>query len=399
MIQAAPVLWNRLAGEFAFPPMDKVVYGKAAATALTDEVARLRRERVFLVVSNTLNRTTDEIAAIQRALGDRCVGVYDRVPQHTTRIAVVAAADEARRARADLIVAIGGGSVVDAGKAILVCLEQHITDPAAFDELVIRPGPDGKLVRPQLKPPTTPLVVIPSTLSGGEYNAAALVTDTERKLKQIVVHPQMMPKSILIDPLLTRHTPDSLWFGSGLRAMDHGIEALCSLQGTPLTDGAVLHGIRLLREGLLQTKANGADLDARRKCMTGSWLAAFGLQCRVPMGASHAIGHILGGTCDVPHYFCTPIMMPSVLRFNSTVTQEAQARLADALGRPGQEAGAAFTDLVIELGLPRTLREVGVLADQFPLIAGIAMKHMFTGTNPRPIRSPDDVIQILNMAA
>ena len=132
MIQAAPVLWNRLAGEFVFRPMDKVVYGKAAAVALTDEVARLRRDRVFLVVSNTLSRTTDEIAAIQSALGDRCVDVYDRVPQHTTRIAVVATADEVRRAGADLIVAIGGGSVVDAGKAILVWLEQHLRCAALF---------------------------------------------------------------------------------------------------------------------------------------------------------------------------------------------------------------------------------------------------------------------------
>ncbi|HKU96113.1 MAG TPA: iron-containing alcohol dehydrogenase [Vineibacter sp.] len=391
--------WTRLVGEYVFPPMEKVVYGKPAAAAVVEEADRLRRERVFLVVSNTLNRTTDEIAAIRRALGERYVGLYDRVPPHTTRISVIEAADAARQAGADLIVAIGGGSVVDAGKAMLVCLEQDITDPAAMDDLVTRIGPDGKPLRPQITAPSTPLVVVPSTLSGGEYNAGTLVTDSQRKLKQILFHPLMMPKSILLDPRLTLHTPALIWFGSGLRAMDHGIEALCSLKGTPLTDGAVLHGIRLLREGLLETKTNAGDLDARAKCMTGSWLAAFGLQARVPMGASHAIGHILGGTCDVPHYFCTPVMMPSVLRFNRPVTDVAQARLADALGQPGADAADVFAELVAALGLPRSLRDVGVGANRFPLIAEIAMKHIFTTTNPRPIRSPDDVEQILALAA
>jgi maleylacetate reductase len=243
------------------------------------------------------------------------------------------------------------------------------------------------------------LVVVPSTLSGGEYNAGTLITDSQRKLKQILFHPLLMPRSILLDPRLTLHTPDLIWFGSGMRAMDHGIEALCSLKGTPLTDGAVLHGIRLLREGLLATKMDAADLDARMKCMTGSWLASFGLQARVPMGASHAIGHILGGTCDVPHYFCTPVMMPSVLRFNRPVTELAQTRLSDALGHPGEDAASVFADLVVRLGLPRSLAAVNVGADKFPLIADIAMKHIFITTNPRPIRSPDDVMEILTLAA
>jgi len=391
--------WDRFAGEYAFPPMDRVVYGKPAAQAIADEAERLQRQRVYLVVSNTLNRTTDEIARVRQALGARCVGLYDRIPPHTTRASVVEATADARRADADLIVAIGGGSVVDAGKAMLICLEHKITDPAGFDAFVTRIGPDGKPLRPQIKAPSTPLVVAPSTLSGGEYNAGALVTDSERKLKQIVVHPRMMPRSIILDPRLTLHTPELIWFGSGLRAMDHGIEALCSLMGTPLTDGAVLHGIRLLSEGLRAMKDGTTDLAARMKCMTGSWLASFGLQSRIPMGASHAIGHILGGTCDVPHYFCTPVMMPSVLRFNHPATEAAQHRLADALGHPGGNAAALFADLVVRLGLPRSLAEVNIGSDRFGLIAEIAMKHIFITTNPRPIRSPQDVTDILTLAA
>ena len=83
-----------------------------------------------------------------------------------------------------------------------------------------------------------------------------------------------------------------------------------------LVDAVCLQGLRYLHDGLLRTKDNPDDEEARLSCQLGSWLSAFGLQARVPMGASHAIGHVLGGTCDVPHYFCTAVMMPSVLRYN-----------------------------------------------------------------------------------
>jgi maleylacetate reductase len=379
--------------------MEKVIYGKPAAVAVVEEANRLQKRRVFMVVSNTLNRTTDEIIRIRQALGERFAGLYDRVPPHTTRASVVEAASEARKGGADLIAAIGGGSVVDAGKAMLVCMEYGITDPAELDDLVTRAGPDGKPAQPQIRTPSIPVIVAPSTLSGGEYNAGALITDAQRKLKEILFHPRLMPRSILLDPQLTVHTPGPLWFGSGMRAMDHGIEALCSLQGTPLTDGAVLHGIRLLQEGLLETKVKPSDLDARMKCQTGTWLASSGLQARVPMGASHALGHILGGTCNVPHYFCTPVIMPSVLRFNRPATEVAQKRLADALGRPRDDAAIAFADLVAQLGLPQSLRKVGIGPEKFPLIAQIAMKHIFIASNPRPICSQADVTAILEMAA
>ena len=117
------------------------------------------------------------------------------------------------------------------------------------------------------------------------------------------------------------------------------------------------------------------------------------------MGASHAIGHVLGGTCGVPHYFCTAVMMPSVLRYNKPATGEAQKLLAEALRAPDLEASDGFANFIGQLGLPRRLADVGVTEQQFHLIGENAMLSIFTKSNPRPIRNPDDVVTILKLAA
>jgi maleylacetate reductase len=116
-------------------------------------------------------------------------------------------------------------------------------------------------------------------------------------------------------------------------------------------------------------------------CQLGSWMSAFGLQARVPMGASHAIGHVLGGTCGVPHYYCTAVMMPSVLRYNLPATEAAQKSISAALGGPGRDASEVFVAFIAELGLPPRLAEVGVAEDRFELIGKHAMLSIFTRAN------------------
>ena len=385
----------RSAGSYQFPPMDSVIYGKPAAEALREEAERLDARRVFLIASRTLNTKTDEIEKIRKALGERYAATFDGVPQHTTREVVVQIARGARAAGADLVVAIGGGSVVDAAKIVLMCMEHEIFDQDGLDGFETTPERRfGAFRNPKVR-----MIAIPSTLSGGEYNSGTLVTDTRRKLKQIFNHPMMMPGSIILDPAITRYTPEKLWLGSGTRAMDHGIEAVCSIRGNALVESVCLAGLRYLHDGLLRTKENPNDEGARNDCQLGSWLSAFGLQARVPMGASHAIGHVLGGTCDVPHYFCTAVMMPSVLRYNRPATKTAQTLVAAALGAPERDASEAFAAFVVELGLPRRLADVGVAEDRFELIGKNAMLSIFTRANPQPIREPGDIVKILKLAA
>jgi maleylacetate reductase len=384
-----------VAGSHQYPTMESVIYGKPAAEALREEAERLGAKRVYLIASRTLNTTTDEIEKIRAALGDRHAATYDGVPQHTTRDVVTQIARQAKDAQADLVVAIGGGSVVDAAKIVLMCMEHEIFKPMGLDGF--ETTPDRRFGA--FRAPKVRMIAIPSTLSGGEYNSGALVTDTSRKLKQIFNHPMMMPRSIILDPAITKYTPEKLWLGSGTRAMDHGIEAICSSRPNVLVDAVCQQGLRYLHDGLLRTKDNPNDEAARLSCQLGSWMSAFGLQSRVPMGASHAIGHVLGGTCDVPHYFCTAVMMPSVLRYNLPATQIAQGSVATALGAPGRDAGEAFAAFIAELGLPRRLADVGVAEDRFELIGKNAMLSIFTRANPQPIREPGDIVNILKLAA
>ena len=231
----------RKSGIHNFPAIDRVVYGKAAADALKDEAVRLDAKRVFLIVSRTLNTKTDEIEKIRRALGDKHVATFDGIAQHTTRKQAAEVARQANDAEADLIVAVGGGSAIDLAKIVIMAMEHDIRDEAGFDPFSMGPGVNFS---PFLSP-TVRQIAVPSTLNGGEYNAAALVTDERHKLKQIFFHPQMMPLAIILDPALTLQTPSKLWMGSGTRSMDHGIEALCSPAGTPLADEVVLAGIRI----------------------------------------------------------------------------------------------------------------------------------------------------------
>jgi maleylacetate reductase len=385
----------RRTGVHNFPTIDRVIYGKAASEAIRDEADRLQTKRVFLIVSRTLNTKTDEIEKVRRALGDRHVVTFDGIAQHTTRKQACEVALRAKDARADLVVAVGGGSAVDLAKIVIMAMEHDIRDEAGFDPFPMGPGVSFSPFRA----PTVRQIAVPSTLNGGEYNAAALVTDERHKLKQIFFHPQMMPVAIILDPSLTLHTPSSLWMGSGTRSMDHGIEALCSPAGTPLSDEVVLAGIRNLREGMLRTLHQPDDLEARQLSQYGSWLASFGLQARVPMGASHGIGHVLGGTFDVPHYYCTPVIMPSLLRYNKPFTEDAQKRLATALGAPGTEAADAFSEFVKRAGLPSRLADVGISEDKFDRISKIAINHRFVQANPRPFKSEADIVDLLRMAA
>jgi maleylacetate reductase len=198
-------------GSYQYPTMESVIYGKPAAEALREEAERLGAKRVYLIVSRTLNTTADEIEKIRKALGERYAETFDGVPQHTTREVVVRVAKQAKDAKADLVVAIGGGSVVDAAKIVLMCMEHEIFEQDGLDGF--ETTPERRFG--QFRTPKVRMIAIPSTLSGGEYNSGALVTDTRRKLKQIFNHPMMMPRSIILDPAMTRYTPEKLWLGFG----------------------------------------------------------------------------------------------------------------------------------------------------------------------------------------
>jgi len=382
-----------------FRAMERVLSGQPVAEALPREVERIGARRVFLLVSRTLNHGTDVVSRVHEALGPRVAGLYEGMPPHTPRDAVLAAAAGARAARADLLVSIGGGSLTDAGKLVQICLRHDVRDVAGLDPYRIVVDADGTTHRPHVEPPTVRMVSVPTTLSGGDFNPHAGCTDPRRQVKEGFQQALLVPRVVILDPAITVHTPEWVWLSTGLRAVDHAVETLCSPDCNAYVEGAMRQALRLLAEGLRRSKADPRDVDGRQLCQLGMWLSMGGREGNVPMGASHAIGHVLGGTCGVPHGYTSCVMLPSVLRYNAAVNPGRQAIVAEALGRPGAEAAQVVGALVAELGLPRTLREVGVGPERFREVAEHAMHDRWIHTNPRPIRGPEDVLAILALAA
>src|SRR5258708_3326984 len=159
-----------------------------------------------------------------------------------------------------------------------------------------------------------------------------------------------------------------------------------------------LHALRLRAPGSRRSKEAPDDLAARRDCLVGAWLSIVGSQWGVDKGASHGIGHVLGGSAGVPHGYTSCVMLPHVLRFNGPVNAERQGMVAEALGRPGDEAAAVIAELIQSLGLPRMLRDVGVRRDQLDEIARLAMHDRWIHTNPRRIDGPATVRMLLEQA-
>ncbi len=385
-------------GVHRYPPMERVIYGIPLAEALADEVKRLDARAIYVMASGTLNRETDVIDTVRQVLGNRMAGLCAKIGSHTPRIDVVAAANEARAVKADLILTVGGGSVTDAAKMVGICLGNDVTAPEQLDRFRAVITADGKSERPPLKPPALRSVDVPTTLSAGEFTAMAGCTDTVRNVKESYAHPLMMPQAVILDPAVTIHTPEWLFLSTGIRAVDHAVEDICSINPTPFSDGMSLQALRLLSSGLPAVKANPGDMEARLNCQLGAWMSIMGSQNGVAKGASHGIGHVLGGTAHVPHGYTSCVMLPHVLRFNEPVNAERQKWVSEALGRSGLSAGDAVAALIASLGLPGTLRDVGVKPEQLNEIAVGSMHDRWVHTNPRKIDGPPAVRALLDAA-
>ncbi len=387
-----------LSGVYRFPAMESVIFGKPFAEAVAAEVDRLDARAVFVLASGTLARTTDTVDRLRQVLGNRIAGMCAKIGAHTPRTDVVAAANAAREAGADLLVTLGGGSVTDAAKMVGLCLGNGVTEPSQLDDYRAVIAADGTTRRPDVKPPGARMIAIPTTLSAGEFSAGAGCTDTARHVKESYSHPQMIPRTVILDPDASLHTPEWLFLSTGIRAVDHAVEDICSVNGQPLSEGAAYHALRLLGRGLPAVKADPADREARLDCQIGAWMSMVGSQTGVSKGASHGIGHVLGGTADVPHGYTSCVMLPHVLRYNLPVNSEKQVRVAEALGHPSEPAADVIAGLIAGLGLPTRLRDVGVKQDQLDLIAENSMHDRWIHTNPRKIDGPAVIRTLLDAA-
>jgi maleylacetate reductase len=386
-------------GRVVFSQMDEVIFGIPAAQAVADLARRAGAERVLLMVSGTLNRETEEITRIRAALGNTCAAVFDRMPPHTPRKAVIEAAEMAREANADLIVTVGGGSITDAAKAVQLCLANDVRSAEALDALRPAKGPDGTIGPPPCHAPTVRQIAVPTTLSAGEFSAIAGVTDERTRVKELFRHPRIIPAAVILDPAITIHTPEWLFLSTGIRAVDHCVEGICSQEAHPYADAQALRGLGLLVSGLPRVKADSSDLQARLDCQIGSWLSMGPLASGVPMGASHGIGYVLGAAFDIPHGHTSCIMLPAVMRWNKAANAERQAMVVAAMGHPGEDAGDLLDVFIGGLEMPRSLSTVKIDPESFDRIALQAMETPWVPRNPRHIDGPPQVREILELAA
>ena len=381
-------------GRVVFGAMDEVVFGHPAADAVAGQMDRLHLSRAFLMVSGTLNRTTGEIEKIRKTLGPRCVGTFDAMPPHTPREAVVAATELARAANADVIVTVGGGSITDGAKAVQLCLANDVRIADDIDRIRAVKG-----VAPDMNAPLVRQISVPTTIAGGEFSAIAGVTNLRTKVKEMLRHDLVMPRAAILDPAVTVHTPEWLWLSTGIRAVDHCVEGLCSREAHPFADAQAVKGLSMLAQALPRVKARPDDLDARMDCQIGTWLSMGPLSSGVPMGASHGIGYVLGAVYDVPHGYTSCVMLPSVLRWNRQDNAGRQALVAAAMGHPGKDAADVLDDFIRGLGMPRSLQDVRIDPEHFERIAELAMATPWIPRNPRRIDTPAQVREILLLAA
>ncbi len=213
------------AGSYRPPKIERVVFGTPYLDAASAIVEETGARRVFVLASRTLNRTTPIVDDLRRALGARHAATFDAIPSHTPRDAVVAAANAARDAGADLLVTIGGGSLTDAAKVVQLCLSNDVREDAQLDALRTR---RGQPLPASIAAPTVRSIAIPTTMSAGEFMAYAGVTNRATGVKETFFHPLSVPAFVILDPAVTLPTPMDLWLSTGIRALDHAVEGYLS---------------------------------------------------------------------------------------------------------------------------------------------------------------------------
>jgi len=381
---------------WSLPPLQQTVaFGVPLEDALPEAARRLSARRLAVVTTNSLTGPGGLAEALRTILGPKFHSVVAGIRSHTPRADVVRVIKALEGA--DGVVTLGGGSVCDTAKAARLCLANDITDAAGMDRLrsydkAKGSEPDGTIS------PSLPFIAVATTLSAAEFTSGAGVTDERGPRKQVFVYPGLAPDIVILDPHVTRQTPPRLWFSTGMRALDHALETWCSTNPTPLSDAYSSYAARLLITSLQKVFDSPNDLQARLDCMKGAWLSILGPASGVKAGASHGMGHALGGTAGMPHGETSCVMLPHVLRYNASVNGDRQAVIAASVGNPTTPLADIVAGLISHLGLPTRIRDTGVSQTVMAAVAEAALHDPLLASNPRPIKSLTDVRLLLEQA-
>lgn len=368
----------------------KVIFGNgSSAQEVESEMSTLGCSRAVVVTDQGIIQA-GLLEKITASLGTKCVGVYSDIPQDTGIDVVDRAAAFAKEKGADIVVSIGGGSVIDTAKCMCILLTEggSLRD---FEGIQL-------LTRPQ-----TPHIVIPTTAgTGSEVTWAAVIYDKSKGQKILIVESFIAPRVAILDPTLTVKLPPLLTASTGMDAFCHAVEAMTSLQREPIADALAMHAIRLLNHYLPQCVQNGDDLTARGQVQLAATMAgwAFG---NALVGLVHAMAHSIGAVARVPHGIANGILLPHCMAYNLSDGQKVYAEVANVLGvmekgssteqaaQAAVEAVFAFTQ---KIGHPQKLSQFGVKEEDIIKAAEMSMSDGSIINNVRFVADASEVLEI-----
>ncbi|QZT65832.1 iron-containing alcohol dehydrogenase [Mycolicibacterium austroafricanum] len=359
----------------------EIVFGIDSMVEAAHAAVRLGAQRPMLVTDPGLIEAgwSDEMVTHLAGMGVRAAIWSDLTPNPKDH-EVAAGYQKYAEHGCDVIVAVGGGSVIDAAKgvAILAANGGDILDYEGVDKAQV---------------PIPPMVVVPSTSgTGADVSQFCIVTDTTRNTKITILGRALVPDITVIDPRLLTTMPEWLNAATGLDALTHGIEAFVSLGHNQLTDHHALRAVQMVTDNLVHTIDRPNEMPARVLMAQAALEAGLAFTNAI-LGAAHAMSHQVGGLLDLPHGVINGVLLPHVIRFNAEADPEPYQVIATSLGvtdpgAPAAEAALALADridrLARDVGVPRGLAELGVTEDDLPRLARTALQDACMSTNPRP---------------
>ena len=317
----------------------------------------------------------DSVVKEINVAGLRC-GVFSGIKANPTGENVDEGTAYYREHNHDGVIAFGGGSALDAAKAVALMVGQDrpVWDFEDAGDNWLRVNVDAM----------APVVAVPTTAgTGSEVGRASVITDASNHIKKIIFHPNMLPAQVILDPELTVGLPASITAATGMDALSHNLEALCSPFYHPMAEGVAVEGIRLVQEYLPRAVADGSDIEARTQMLVCSTMGATAFQ--KGLGGMHALAHPLGALYDAHHGTLNAILMPYVLQANRVEIEARIDRLTRYMGmeKTGFDGFLAWVlDLRKQLGIPHTLADIGIDAAQAERVGKMAVEDPSAGGNP-----------------
>ncbi len=378
---------------FIYKNYTRLVFGINSVRDVGAEVDQLKCSRAFIVTDKGLVEA-GLAEKVEKALGSRYAGTFDGVPQDSGYHIVNDAAEVAREHGADCLISVGGGSVIDTAKgmAIIVSEGGNLQDYQGFQ---------------MLTHPITPHIVIPTTAgTGSEVTYAFVIKDWEKNQKLLYGDDYLIPNTAILDPVMTQTMPQKVTAMTGMDALTHAIEAIHALQAEPISDTMAYGAIRMIMENLPICVENGDDLVARGQQQIAATMAGIAFS-NAQVGLVHAMAHCVGALFKVPHGMANSILLPHVMMFNMDEAADRYALVADAMGvkekgMSDEEATGAAVDAIFELtrkiGLPQSLREVGVEEEGLMEASEMSLCDGSVVYNPKMVFEAEQVMEVYRKA-